>query len=360
MTRKSLQNLSAVPKQKLMGGTDWLKAEEERRKSDRQRLLDSDDRWRPGHREAMRATHTNPSEHWLVEEAERRRLAQQAGQSRPSTLQTRQPMPAPVTPTPTYSYNDSPANDPVVPEQYAAQHTTPVHASPPAHAPPPTHVMEHTPQPAAAPRPARPIPDSIKQTLIERVSAPRGQAPPESDYANLPGPHHSPSQYVPGYGDRDYSQPAEYSPHPASQSPYHRSPEQHRSPEHHHSPPEQRPHYNQRGYDSYDHGQQGYDQRVPDQYNNRRQDSYDRLPTQDSAYGHRTQPEYDHRRADSYDRVPQDHYDHRGQNPAAYTSPQSGPAKPPRAPVDSSSSRAEQEMVSGHQWCSHCEQKLGQ
>ena len=64
MSKPNLHALGATPKQRLRSNEDWIKAEEDKKEEQRRK-----------HAEVMRQQFPNPADHWVVEEAERRRMA---------------------------------------------------------------------------------------------------------------------------------------------------------------------------------------------------------------------------------------------------------------------------------------------
>lgn len=76
-SKKELHSLNAVPKRRTMQSDDWIVPDDE--------LVDVEPpKPQPRRSEIIRREYSNPQEHWLVEEAERRRLAQQGSQHRHS------------------------------------------------------------------------------------------------------------------------------------------------------------------------------------------------------------------------------------------------------------------------------------
>ena len=326
LSKPSLHALGATPKQRLRSSEDWMKAEEEKKEEQRRK-----------HAEVMRQQFPNPADHWMVEEAERRRMAEQSGRERLQKLQSRQQQIAQAAQQ--YPQYRS-AVDPdayMKPHQYdlsegntsglsphAADLYRQTGQSPHGHSykpppPPPTHVMEHVEAPdAERSRPSRPIPDTIKQTLIQRVTSPK--SPGRASLYSPPEP--VTSQYQPS---SRYNEPASY---PAG-----------------HNPPTSSQ-YNQ------------YGEPVPYRY----PDSVPYTggyspPSQSSAPGY-------HPSTGGYPHGPPQHTT--GYHPQTAPShhpgpPHDAPAKPPRSGRDDPGpSRAEQVIVNGRQRCSHCEQELGE
>ncbi|KAK2151084.1 hypothetical protein LSH36_376g04010 [Paralvinella palmiformis] len=195
MTRKTLHNLGAAPKSRLMGSEQWIRNEPKGR----------------GRRsEVIRSSIGSVSEHWLVEEAERRRLAELRGQERLSYPNRQEPPPI----------EDGINVDILAPPQgyqlsqlsrswQGSREQTPSRASPSRsvggwegsreqespqrsqfsysqkplnmstfRAPPvPVRVTEIE-KPEDSDKPRRPIPEDIKQSLIDRVNAQRAPNSP--------------------------------------------------------------------------------------------------------------------------------------------------------------------------------------
>ena len=82
MTKKSLSSLEAVPRSGLHSGNSWIQ------KDDRSSY--SPERKPSRRSQIMQQSLGNSSQHWVVEEAERRRLAEKTGRERLQKLQNRQ------------------------------------------------------------------------------------------------------------------------------------------------------------------------------------------------------------------------------------------------------------------------------
>ncbi len=318
--------------------------------------------------QVMRQQFPNPADHWMVEEAERRRMAEQSGRERLQKLQSRQQQIAAAAQQ--YPQYRSAVSDTAYmkPHQYdlsegntsslsphAADLYRQTGQSPHSHAkqpaPPPTHVMEHVeaPDPDRS-RPARPIPDTIKQTLIQRVTSPKS-----------PG------------------RAASYSPPEPGPGPYQQSPSRHKGPAYSgnafNNPPTSSQ-YNQYGEptmpttSAYQDGNTTpyrYSDTVPytgGGYSPPRTSGYS-PPSQSSIAGYHP-PTGGYPSGSGYQ-----YPDQQQQPPSSSQVPQhySGPAtyeppiKPPRSSRDAADpgpSRAEQVIVNGRQRCSHCEQALGE
>ncbi len=210
MTKRSLHNIGATPTRRILtNDAEWIKAEDERKRRDDPRRQQQQQR----HSDIMKAAFSNPSQHWVVEEAERRRLAEQTGRERLQKLQSRPTQPA-IIPS-GYNPTKSQPGQSVKEDLYKAEYDmSPVGGSQLYHTPP-THVMEHTEAPTEKSRPHRPIPDAIKQTLLQRTMAPKSprsqQAPSSPNYPpygpayvhqqspSSQYPNQSPSQYPEDY-----------------------------------------------------------------------------------------------------------------------------------------------------------------
>ena len=299
-----------------------------------------------------------------VEEAERRRLADQTGRERLQKLQSRQAQLAqaaqqypqyrsgldhPESPTHSAQYAkphqyDLSVNEPsatrLSPNAAALYGPPPSQQGPHMGAPPVTHVMEHVERPEAGDRsrPSRPIPDSIKQTLINRVTSPT-KSPCGPSYSP-PDPRTGPPSYTP-----PEAQPSQYGPYSTGSSggPYRSptSPQQAPSSQYNSHSPYAQPHV----HAPYSHPQSNYENTVPYRYQ-------DQVP----YTGGYNQP------AGSYPDPRLAYQDPRSAGYPAGGDPrlsQSAPAKPPRSQRDDPAPRAEQVIVNGRQNCSHCERELG-
>ena len=327
MSKPNLHALGATPKQRLRSSEDWIKAEEDKKEEKRRK-----------HAEVMRQQFPNPADHWMVEEAERRRMAEQSGRERLQKLQSRQQQIAqaaqhypqyrsavdPTSYMKPHQYDLSEGNTSGL-SPHAADLYRQTGQSPHGHSykpppPPPTHVMEHIEAPDAdRSRPARPIPDTIKQTLIQRVTSPKSlgrgssYSPPELTTSQ----YQQPQRY-----NQPASNPAGYSPPTSSQ-------------------------YNK------------YGEPAPCRYP-------DSVPYT-GGYSSTTQssaPGYHPNSSSGYAPVQQQQPS--GYHPQAVPSHYPGtthdaPIKPPRSTRDDPTApRVEQVIVNGRQRCSHCEQALGE
>lgn len=192
-SRRSLHNLSATPKQRIISGNDWIVSDEERKRQEKQQRLSR-------HGEIMRQHIPNTSDHWLVEEAERRRRADRSGQDRPN-IQSR-PTQLETGVQPGYWTGDD--------SQYRS-YDSDSQSGHSGYYKTPTHIMEHT----AAPdhdqsRPARPIPDAIKQTLIQRVTNPKSTARSPTSPSSPSYPYQPYNPQYPSYHSQ-HSPPTQYS-----------------------------------------------------------------------------------------------------------------------------------------------------
>ena len=327
MSKPNLHALGATPKQRLRSSEDWIKAEEDKKEEQRRK-----------HAEVMRQQFPNPADHWMVEEAERRRMAEQSGRERLQKLQSRQQQIAQAAQHyPQYRSAVDPASY-MKPHQYdlsegntsglsphAADLYRQTGQSPQGHSykpppPPPTHVMEHIEAPDAdRSRPSRPIPDTIKQTLIQRVTSPK--SPGRASSYSPPEPTTSQYQQPQRY-NQPASNPAGYSPPTSSQYNKYGEPAPYRYPD---SVP----------YTG------GYSP-----------------TTQSSAQG------YHPNSSSGYPPVQQQQpsgYHPQAVSPHYPGATHDAPIKPPRSTRDDPTApRAEQVIVNGRQRCSHCEQALGE
>ncbi len=242
-------------------------------------------------------------------------------------------------------------------------------------APPVTHVMEHVERPETGDRsrPSRPIPDSIKQTLIQRVTSPTKS--PRGPSYSPPDPRTGP----PSYSPQD-PQPTQYGPYSTSSSvgPY-RSPH---SPQqvapssqyNSHNTPYSQPHPASHTHAPYSHPQSNYENVNSAPY--RYQDQVPYTGGYSQPGGSYSDPRSAYQDPRSAYPTGGDPRDPRSAYPAggdprdprsAYPAggdprlSQSAPAKPPRSQRDDlgPGPRAEQVIVNGRQNCSHCERELG-
>ncbi|CAH1778211.1 unnamed protein product [Owenia fusiformis] len=190
ISRKSLAGMSAVPKPKLKAEQSWVVPEDTRKKQEKERKSQRMS-------EIMRSENLN--EHWMVQEAERRRLADQNERERLTKLQNRtalKPM--------DFSANQNKSPQ-ISPNGGHREKPQPPQSSPPQGSPSPTQPrpQEYIERPRSD-RQSRPIPDTIKQTLINRVNSPRNSVN-YSDYQEM---MRSEPNSLPGYGQRAPPAPA--------------------------------------------------------------------------------------------------------------------------------------------------------
>ena len=196
--KRDLKKINAIPIPRMMANDAWIKPAEPERKG-------------PRRSEIMRKETTNIQDHWMVQEAERRRLADRNKEERMAKLQSRQTAGDDLYRVPARSYEDlnrlaaEKDNEPALQPKYPLR--------------PSTHVMEHVERPDSS-RPSRPIPDDIKQTLISRVAAPKGSngssSPSAQSPSNLPHPNYA----NPGYGQYpEGAYPYQPQPSPTDQMP---------------------------------------------------------------------------------------------------------------------------------------------
>ncbi|XP_074651086.1 uncharacterized protein LOC141905900 isoform X2 [Tubulanus polymorphus] len=184
------------------------------------------------HGEAMHREIQNPQQHWLFEEAERRRIDEQRYKEQQLKYAQQQQQPTHRNESrnhPRNARNDSrryderlsPNKDPSLRNHspnkdlgyrpaHMEQSTKPVNT-----------VKEYDMPPKKPVHYSGPIPDAIKQTLLQRVSSPKSPNPPDyADYSQYP-------QYSAGYSPKpqhnpSYSQPGQYNPsyntHPGPKS----------------------------------------------------------------------------------------------------------------------------------------------
>ena len=325
-SRKSLHNLSATPKQKIISGQDWILSDEERRRQERTsgRVgTGGSSAHHSRHSDIMRQHVPNTSDHWLVEEAERRRRAEKGGQDRPAGVtqsrphhpnhQSNQPShphtyptsPQSISPGGRSGYWMGEEGSQPAPQSHrvGGPYDQDVQSSSSSYSNSrdyrsPTHIMEHTEAPGGRDwnRPSRPIPEEIKQTLLQRVSQAKYSQSSQSLSSTSP-PGHT------GSGSPNTSYP--YTPSPA--------------PSYQYTSPSQQ---------------------YPQQYHDQ------------SGYSH---PQHQHPYSSSYPDV------NANQPPAPPTKPPrstpgvGGPVAPPCGHT-----HAEVVSVSGHQKCAHCEEELGE
>ena len=318
-SRRSLHNLGATPKQRIISGNEWIVSEDERKHQERQQRLNR-------HADIMKQHVPHTSDHWLVEEAERRRVADRAGQDRPANLQSR---PTHMGGSAGYWNNGEPGPYHDGSHDTDSQSVISQRSYDQGEGPPrvqavlyrsPTHIMEHTEVPEQdRSRPPRPIPEAIKQTLIQRVTSPKqssNRSPSSSQGPPSPNFQYSGYGAQPHYQGPVYAKTVQYN--PSSQSPFPQSS------------------YPQQAYD--DSPPFHYPQSVPYTDSAQYQLSSQYVPT---------------------DPTPADHHQ---------ALPPVPPTKPPRVHVQSGSSnqssggtRAEAVVsVSGRQQCAHCDDELGE
>ena len=271
MTKKKLQNLNAAPKSRMRD--DWIGGDDQSHGR-----IDDEHRKHMRRSEIMRREMPNTQDHWLVEEAERRRQREKYGSPDPYN----QPIP--------------PASDRLMPPIIDRGSSR----SPPAPNQGATHIMEHVQEPVIG-RPGKPIPEAIKQTLMQRVNIQLKS--PTSSYPSM----------------EDYNSPS----YPAHQT--------HMDP----GPPLPARHY-------YDENNGASDAA--------RYDPQQRLAGGGSSTSLQHQGAYTHSSPVKSSGL-------------QYNDQQQPPAKPPRSTggVSSEESHAEQVVsVSGKQRCSHCQKELGE
>ncbi len=315
--------------------------------------------------QVMRQQFPNPADHWMVEEAERRRVADHAGRERLQKLHSRQAQLAQaaqqfpqyrsaVEPDSAGSYmkphqfdlseGSTSALSPHAADLYRQTGQSPRGGGAPSK-PPPTHVMEHVeaPDPEGS-RPARPIPDTIKQTLIQRVTSPK--SPPGRRAASYSPPEPGPPAYQHHSPTRVY--PTSHAPSSSQYTPYSDS------VPHSYAAPGPAPTYQDMNASQ----QHRYPDSTP--YNGRPVAAYS-PPSQSSTSGYQSSmggypsgPGYSqHSQLPPGPPVPP------YSPPAPHHDTGAAPMKPPRA-ADPGPSRAEQVIVNGRQRCAHCEQALGE
>lgn len=203
MTRRTLHNLGAAPRRSLIGEEAWIASNS------------SEDDRRQRRSEIMRQNLSHPSQHWLVEEAERRRLAEQSGTDRPPAQLSPRQGPAQHGDRSVYS---STAQIPYSSSYYDKIDKPHQSTKSPTYDKSPKPVIaNHTPVNEVVQKPAydhsrslRPLPDVIKQTVVERLKSPQRHSyahPPPSPlqaYELNSSPHYSYSQRG------SYSSPGHY------------------------------------------------------------------------------------------------------------------------------------------------------
>ena len=316
------------------------------------------------------------SQHWVVEEAERRRKAEQSGKERLQKLQSRQQQgyPAYSPPASTAQQRTSPPRDYSLSPQgggaervYSSHQPSPPRSNVTTNPTNPTHVMEHEERPynSSPPQP-RPIPDSIKQTLIDRVTSPRSPggsqpAPSSSHYAyphQVVNPTYTPSSSP--YTALPYSDPSP--PDPPYSKPPAKPPRTLVDPL---SPQQQALGYNA----TYSTSQTNLYQQSSSHHSTFQQPPPSSSSPQVITYpysggsSNATSPYQQQQQqqplvtASPYDGAP---YHARSGSDGSDRAPPV-PPKPPRLlSTSSEESRAEQVTVSGYQQCAHCEEELGE
>ncbi|XP_013384558.1 LIM and calponin homology domains-containing protein 1 isoform X3 [Lingula anatina] len=158
--KKNRPNINAVPKTRLLKSDGWILSEDERQKKQKRRS------------EIMRKQGFNPQEHWVVQEAERRRLAEQNERERLQKLQSRHSAQGPSN-----AAHNKIDQEPFQTRDDSQKNWNSLHSEQPQ------------PKRDASP-PLKPIPDSIKQSLMDRVSSTERISPPRSPTRPTPQPAH--------------------------------------------------------------------------------------------------------------------------------------------------------------------------
>ena len=241
MNKKTLHSLGAAPKSRLMSSEQWIRNEPKDR---------------PRRSEVIRSSIGSVSEHWLVEEAERRRLAEMRGQERlsypnrqeqplsedyvnmdvlapPQGYQlsrlsrswqgSREQTPSRVSPSRSIGGWEG-SHDQESPQRSQFSYSQkPLNMSTFRAPPIPVRVTE-VDKPEDYEKPQRPIPADIKQSLIDRVNTPRGSYSPHQGPSSPVYAHPQVTVSSPSYPYVESSPSSHHTPIP--QSPVEHSPEQ--------------------------------------------------------------------------------------------------------------------------------------